>query len=59
MSKQDRTMDGAGEQFVQEWAANAARLTHTYDPSQEHDNCGVGLVAALDGKPRRDRKSVV
>ena len=40
--------------FVADWHANAARLQHTYDPSQEHDSCGVGLVAALDGKPRRD-----
>ncbi len=29
-------------------AANA------YDPAHEHDACGVGLVAALDGKPRRE-----
>lgn len=40
--------------FVADWNANAARLAGTYDPSQEHDACGVGLVAALDGKPRRD-----
>jgi glutamate synthase (NADPH) large chain len=25
-----------------------------YDASDEHDACGVGLVAAIDGKPRRD-----
>jgi len=25
-----------------------------YDPSSEHDACGVGLVAAIDGRPRRD-----
>jgi glutamate synthase (NADPH/NADH) large chain len=24
-----------------------------YDPKNEHDACGVGLVAAIDGKPRR------
>ena len=35
-------------------ARTPQRLRHTYDPSQEHDACGVGLVAALDGKPRRD-----
>jgi glutamate synthase (NADPH/NADH) large chain len=29
-------------------AANA------YDPSHEKANCGVGLVASVDGKPRRD-----
>ncbi|WP_300578802.1 phosphoribosylglycinamide formyltransferase [uncultured Nocardioides sp.] len=27
---------------------------HAYDPEYEHDACGVGLVAALDGKPRRE-----
>ena len=42
-----------GEHFVSDWHANAARLAHTYDPSMEHDACGVGFVAALDGKPRR------
>ena len=25
-----------------------------YDPSYEHDACGVGLIAAIDGKPRRE-----
>ena len=25
-----------------------------YDPGFEHDSCGVGLIAALDGTPRRD-----
>ncbi|GGY36479.1 glutamate synthase large subunit [Parvularcula lutaonensis] len=25
-----------------------------YDPRDEHDACGVGLVAAIDGKPRRE-----
>ena len=24
-----------------------------YDPADEHDACGVGLIAAIDGKPRR------
>ena len=24
-----------------------------YDPSWEHDNCGVGLVAAINGRPSR------
>ncbi len=27
---------------------------HAYDPDQEHDACGVGLVCAIDGKPRRE-----
>lgn len=43
-----------GERFVSTWAANAERLKGTYYPAQEHDACGVGLIAALDGKPRRD-----
>jgi glutamate synthase (NADPH/NADH) large chain len=25
-----------------------------YDPSTEHDACGVGMVAAIDGQPRRE-----
>lgn len=25
-----------------------------YDPKSEHDACGVGFVAAIDGKPRRE-----
>ncbi len=25
-----------------------------YDPADEHDACGVGFVAAIDGAPRRD-----
>ncbi len=41
------------EDFIQAWHRNAARLSGTYDPSQEHDACGVGLVASLDGTPRR------
>jgi glutamate synthase (NADPH/NADH) large chain len=42
------------ENFVAAWEANAARLRHTYNTAQEHDSCGVGLIAALDGKKRRD-----
>ncbi len=40
--------------YVKDWNDNVARLAGTYDPSQEHDACGVGLVAALDGLARRD-----
>ena len=46
--------DFVAASYVQDWHANVARLRHTYDPGQEHDACGVGLVASLDGKPRRD-----
>ncbi|MCZ6885679.1 MAG: glutamate synthase large subunit [Alphaproteobacteria bacterium] len=45
-----------GERFVQRWRENAHRLeaAHAYNPAHEHDSCGVGLVAATDGKPRRE-----
>ena len=37
------------------WEAEAAKLAAEglYDPAQEHDACGVGMVAAIDGKPQR------
>ncbi|MEC8794471.1 MAG: hypothetical protein VXX53_11780, partial [Pseudomonadota bacterium] len=43
-------------QEIAAFRANAARLTagHAYDPADEHDACGVGFVAAIDGKPRRE-----
>jgi glutamate synthase (NADPH/NADH) large chain len=40
--------------FVSDWHKNVALLEGTYAPSQEHDACGVGLIAALDGVRRRD-----
>jgi glutamate synthase (NADPH/NADH) large chain len=43
----------SGSGFVAAWHDNAAALADTYDFAQEHDACGVGLVAALDGKPTR------
>ena len=44
------------EDFAQAYRANAAKLTAAglYDPAEEHDACGVGFVAALDGKPSRE-----
>ena len=50
----DGTVDETGPGFVAAWTANVATLRESYDPSMEHDACGVGLVAALDGRPRRD-----
>src|SRR3546814_13445279 len=46
----------SGEEFVAAWKRNAAKLSSQglYDPAEEHDACGVGLVASLDGTPRRD-----
>ena len=45
-----------GARFVAEYDANVRALVeaHAYDPADEHDACGVGFVAALDGQPRRD-----
>src|SRR4051812_7787844 len=45
----------SGEDFVTNYRANVAKLTaaHAYNPADEHDSCGVGMVVAIDGKPRR------
>ncbi|MBU2089397.1 MAG: glutamate synthase large subunit [Alphaproteobacteria bacterium] len=45
-----------GERFVAEWQRNATHLAEAgiYDPTDEHDNCGVGFIASLDGTARRD-----
>jgi glutamate synthase (NADPH/NADH) large chain len=43
-----------GSEFVAGWLRNEEVLRETYDRGQEHDACGVGMVAALDGKKRRD-----
>src|ERR1700744_3503159 len=39
----------------EDWNRRAAELAQNgmYDPASEHDACGVGLIAAIDGKPRR------
>jgi glutamate synthase (NADPH) large chain len=46
----------SGQQAIDAWRANARLLTERglYDPADEHDNCGVGLVAAIDGVARRE-----
>ena len=38
-----------------DWPARAAKLARDglYDPREEHDACGVGLIAAIDGQPSR------
>lgn len=33
---------------------DALIAAHAYDPTHEKSSCGVGLVASIDGKPRRD-----
>ncbi len=44
-----------GQDDVTWMAAERERLAREgmYDPSEEHDACGVGLIAAIDGKPSR------
>src|ERR1700761_8907362 len=39
-----------------DWTRRASHLAvhGLYDPAQEHDACGVGLIAAIDGKARRE-----
>ena len=46
--------DGSNE--IARYLANREKLIagHAYDPSSERDACGVGLVCAIDGKPRRE-----
>ncbi|MEQ8966458.1 MAG: glutamate synthase large subunit [Azospirillaceae bacterium] len=50
------TIRDAGQRFVAEYEANRDALTAAgaYDPADEHDACGVGFIAALDGQPRRE-----
>ncbi len=46
----------SGDAFRDGFSANARHLAENgmYDPADEHDACGVGLIAAIDGKPRRE-----
>ena len=37
--------------FLAAWQHNAAALSATYDPAQEHDACGVGFVVNVNGSP--------
>jgi len=48
-----KTFDEAA--YLRRRQENEARLTEAgvYGPQMEHDACGVGFVAARDGKPRR------
>lgn len=47
--------ESAGARFVADYRANAAALqaAGAYDPASEHDACGVGMIAAIDGHPSR------
>ena len=48
------TRDESAAAFLAAWQRNTEALSATYDAAQEHDACGVGLIAALDGRRRRD-----
>ena len=42
--------------WAETYQRQARHLTSTglYDPADEHDACGVGVIAAIDGEPRRE-----
>jgi glutamate synthase (NADPH/NADH) large chain len=42
--------------WLKQYETDRQRLidAHAYQPASEKDACGVGLVAAIDGKPRRE-----
>jgi glutamate synthase (NADPH/NADH) large chain len=46
----------SGNETIARYEHERARLeaAHAYDPRDERDACGVGLVVAIDGKPRRE-----
>src|SRR5262249_19210685 len=56
MHMKDRPLRGEAETEIERYVANARLLemTHAYSPEYEHDACGVGFIAAIDGKPRRE-----
>ncbi|MEN8722044.1 MAG: glutamate synthase large subunit [Alphaproteobacteria bacterium] len=39
--------------YTEQYLENQARLEAAGIPTQGHDNCGVGMVAAIDGEPSR------
>ena len=47
-------MDGAVWAADYEAKRDALEAAHAYNPMDEHSSCGVGLVASIDGTPRRD-----
>ncbi|WP_207479941.1 glutamate synthase large subunit [Arenibaculum pallidiluteum] len=48
-------IENQGERFAREFVEGRAQLeaANGYDLAEEHDACGVGFIAALDGQPRR------
>ena len=47
---------GTRSDWAESYRANAEHLARhgLYDASEEHESCGVGLIASIDGTPRRD-----
>ena len=45
-----------GEREIAKWRETAERLNREglYDPADEHDACGVGMVVSIDGTRRRE-----
>ncbi|NQV81822.1 MAG: glutamate synthase large subunit, partial [Alphaproteobacteria bacterium] len=46
----------AGAAFIKAWTENARHLAANglYNPADEHAACGVGFIAAVDGRPQRE-----
>lgn len=53
--KKSATYTESAADFVTTWQSEAARLADVgmYDPADEHASCGVGMIAAINGKPTR------
>ena len=50
----ERARAGARPTKAADAKASRARTASTIPADEEHDACGVGLVASIDGKPRRE-----
>ena len=50
------THDQAGQEWLERYTEqrNALVAANAYNPADEKDSCGVGLVAQIDGTPRRE-----
>jgi len=50
------TDEKAGQEWLERYTEQREALiaANAYDPADERDSCGVGLVAQIDGTPRRE-----
>ena len=50
------THDQAGQEWLERYTQQRDALiaANAYDAADEKDSCGVGLVAQIDGTPRRE-----